>query len=139
MTYEAAHNAIRTRFNTQWGSTTTVAWPNVNFDPPNNAAWVRFVIQDIDSAQVSYGDPLNNNDRYRHIGRVVIQIFTLKGQGDKEARELADTATAIFRKWSDTASGVLFRLAPFVRDVTEDDSKWFQINVECPFLRDSYF
>jgi hypothetical protein len=139
MTYEAAHNAIRGRFSTQWGSTTVVAWPNVAFTPPTDAAWVRFLIQDIDAAQVSYGDPLNNNDRYRHIGRVVIQVFTLKGQGDKEARELADTAAGIFRKWSDAGSGVLFRLAPFVRDIPIDEPKWFQINVECPFLRDSYF
>ena len=139
MTYEAAHNAIRARFNTQWASATPIAWPNVKFTPHTDEAWVRFLIQDIDSAQVSFGDPLNNNDRYRHIGRVLIQIFTLKGQGDKEARELADTATGIFRKWSDAGSGVLFRLAPFVRDIQNEEAKWFQVNVECPFLRDSYF
>lgn len=135
MTYEAQHNAIRSRFNAQWGSTTLVAWPSVNFRPPSDAAWVRFSVEDVDAAQASFGDPTNNIHRY--IGNVVIQVFTLKGTGDNQARQLADTASAIFRGWSDAASGVFFRLAPFVRDVPNEE-KWFQLNVVCPFQRDSF-
>lgn len=136
MTYQAQHNAIRTRFNAQWGSTTPIAWPNVNFTPPNNSAWVRFIVEDLDAAQASFGDPSNNIHRY--IGQVVIMIFTPKGQGDNQARTLSETATGIFRGWSDTASGVLFRLAPFVRDVTNSEDKWMHLNVICPFQRDSF-
>lgn len=136
MTYVAQHNAIRTRFNTQWGATTPIAWPNVNFTQPENSAWVKFDIHDIDAAQASFGDPSNNI--HRHIGHAVVMIFTPKGAGDNLARQLSDTATGIFRGWSDVASGVLFRVAPFVRDVPNSEDKWMHLNVICPFQRDSF-
>lgn len=134
MSYESQHNAIRARFAAQWGSTTPVAWPNVDFTPPDNTAWVRLNVADADTRQASFGDPGNNV--HRHTGLVTVMIFTPLGQGDKEALELADQAAAIFRGWQDSSSGVLFRSPPFVRQIGSE-KKWFHLNLLCPFQRDS--
>lgn len=134
MTYEAQHNAIRTRFNTQWASTTPIKWANVPFDPPNDDAWVELSVGDAGAIQASMGDPGNNT--YRHTGAVTVMIFTPSGQGDKEALELADQAAAVFRAWQ--SGGILFRPAPFIRRIGTKDN-WFQVNVVCPFQRDDVY
>lgn len=136
MTWEAQHNAIRDRFNTQWGATTPVKWPNVKFTPPDGSPWVRLNVADADARQASFGDPGNNV--HRHIGLVTVMIFTPLGQGDEEALELADQAAAIFRGWEDGTVGVRFRNPPYVRQIGEEKS-WYHVNLLCPFERDTLF
>lgn len=135
MTWESQHNALRDRFDTQWANTTPIAWPNVTFDPPDAAAWVRFVATDATARTASFGDPGNNV--HRHTGLLTLMIFVPVNTGDKEALELADQASAIFRGWQDAASGLRFRQPPFVRQVGPD-RKWYQVNVLCPFERDEH-
>jgi len=135
MTYEAAHSALRARFETQWASATDIAWPNVEFTPPDDDDWVRFVISDTGAFQASMGDPGNNI--HRHTGVVTIMIFTRLGLGDEAGLEYADLATAIFRGWEDAATGLRFREPPFVRQVPGQAHKWYHINVLCPYERDS--
>lgn len=137
MSYETQHNALRSRFEAEWGTETQVEWPNgPALDPPDTEAWVRFVVQDLDASQVSMGDPGNNV--HRHEGAVVIMIFAPAGAGDQRALELADRAAAVFRGWQAPLTGLRFLRPPFVRRVGREQ-KWYHINVFCPFTRDEHF
>lgn len=137
MTYEAAHNAIRTRFNTQWGATTPVAWPNAEFDArklEGTDEWVRFRIDEASASWASMGDPGSNIKRTG--GQVTLNIFTLGGQGDERALELVDLIMAIFTSWEDASTRVRFRVPPYARTVG-NSGKWYQVNVIAPFERDA--
>jgi len=134
MTYAAAHAAIRQRFETQWGATTAVQYPNREFTVPD-ASWVRLNIVQAASQWASLGDPGNNTER--NFGQVNVQIFTKSGDGEGEGIELADQAKAVFRSWRDATSGVRFLVPPYARQIGVD-GKWYQINVVAPFQFDDY-
>lgn len=137
MSYELAHNAIRTRFVTLWGEITPIAFDNAKFETPANnnpPDWVRLAIADSGAFQRSMGDPGNNV--FRHTGIVTTQIFVKAGRGDREALQYADTAAGIFRGWEEPAVGLRFRVPPYVRQVGVDGN-WYQINVLAPFERDT--
>ena len=138
MTYETQDNAIRTRFDGLWtgGSNHPVAYPNAEFVKPTNSPWLQFVMQDAGANQVSMGDPGNNF--HRHTGLLTVMIFTPLNQGDAEALQIADEVGAIFRGWQDPTTKVFFRLPPFVRRIGAE-SKWYHVNLLCPFERDSLF
>lgn len=139
MTYEAQDNAIRTRFSTVYagGTNHPVAYPNAEFKTqPVDDVWLRFVMQDAGANQISMGDPGNNF--HRHTGLLTFMIFTPLNQGDAEALQVADEVAAIFRGWQDPTTRVFFRQPPFVRRIGAD-GKWYQVNLLCPFERDSLF
>jgi len=136
MTFEAQHEALRTRFNTVWGATTPIAWPNIDFKPPNRAPWVKFRILDKDANQASFGTP--NNNFFRYVGVVQMIVFTPLGEGEKEALELVDLADTVYKNWSHS-SGVRFLNPPRVQTVGEEADKWHQVNIIAPFSRDSLF
>lgn len=138
MSYEAQDNALRTRFSTQYalGTNHPVAYPNAEFTQPVDSPWLRFVVQDTEARQASMGDPGNNF--YRHPGLVTVMIFTPLNQGDAEALQIADEVAAIFRNWQDPTTRVFFRRPPYVRRVGAE-SKWYHVNVLCPFERDTLF
>jgi len=136
MTYEAAHNAIRARFNTQYSAPTRVAWPNAEFTPPTDdtTVWVRFTILDGASRQASAGAAAN---MHRHPGLVVVNIFAPLNRGDKAALETVDEVSAIFRNWQDASNRIRF-FSPEVERVGPEE-KWYQINVSFMFERDTAF
>lgn len=130
MSYETVSNTIRSRFNTEWGTsnpTVTVAWGNVEFDPPN-AAWVRFSIVPGESFQASLG----STPYWRHAGAIIVQCFDLVNKGEKDALNMADDAASIFRGWQ---SGSILCKSPFITTVGPD-GKYFQINMTVPFQFD---
>lgn len=133
MSYVAAHNAIRARFNAQWGSTTPIIWDNAIGVPPETA-WVRFVVADGSASQITFGAA---TDLFRHLGMATIMIFSPANAGDGAALALADTALAVFRKWSDLTSGVKFLQSPYAQTVGLE-GKWFHVNVLCPFQWDAF-
>jgi len=135
MSYAAAHAAIRQRFETEWGSTTSVQYPNKKFEAPDDASWVRLNIAEATARWASFGDPDNNTER--NLGQVTVQIFVASGEGEGEALELADQARSVFRSWRDASSGVRFRVPPYAR-VIGVDKKWYQINVVAPFQFDDF-
>lgn len=135
MTFAAAHSAIRKRFETQWGSTTTVQYPNKKFSKPDNASWVRLNIVQAASAWASMGDPGNNTER--NFGQVSVQIFVPVDIGEGDAVELADQVRDVFRDYRDATSGVRFLVPPYARQIG-DDGIWYQINVVAPFQFDDY-
>jgi hypothetical protein len=137
MTYEAGNGAILARFNTVWGTTTPIKWPNASFTPPVNGAWVAINIIDADAFNASFGDPGNNLSR--HLGTIAVMIFTPLNTGNQLAYQLADQAAAVFRNWTDVTTRVKVRVAPFVRPATDQsERKWFQMNMVVPFERDDF-
>ena len=132
MTYADEAVTIRQRFRSNWLST-PIAWPNADFDEPESDAWVRLNIVTAQSEQTTTG-AVGSRD-FRHVGMVVVQVFVPKNTGDGYAKELADSACAVFRGVSE--DGITF-LAPYV-EPGPDDPKWFQVNATCPYFRDSQF
>ena len=150
MSYEAQHNALRQRFIDEWRGTPVnrIAWTNVAFDDnkESNAPWIRFMIEDDTAEQISVGgnpdDADAGGDLIRHMGAIVVQVFTPLSQGGGEGLNLADQVVAIFRRWeTPEAPGVpviRFRMPSRVRQVrTQSGDLWHQTNVYCPFERDS--
>ncbi|UXO93744.1 structural protein [Pseudanabaena phage Pan1] len=135
MTIDAAHTAIRQRFETLWGVTTPVQYPNVKFDAPEDAPWVRLSIIDTDARWASMGVPDSNIER--HLGQVTVQIFVPSGTGEGSATEYADQVKAIFRSWRDATSGLRFLVPPYARTIGVD-GKWYQVNVVAPFEFDDF-
>lgn len=135
MSYEAEHNALRARFEAEWGVTTPIAWMNANFKPTDDAAYVRFIIINADAKQVCFGDAIN---LYRFPGMVMVQIFTPISKGDKEALQLADQAANIFRNWSDVSTGIRFLVPPTAKTIGTERN-WHQVNVLTPYTRDTLF
>lgn len=134
MTYAVAHAAIRSRFESQWGATTAVQYPNQKFNVPE-ASWVRLNIIQAGADWAGLGDPGNNPER--NLGQVNVQIFTESGEGEGAALAYADTVRGVFRSWRDAASGVRFEVPPYARQVGID-GKWYQINVVAPFKFDDF-
>lgn len=133
MTYQAEANAIRGRFNTQWASTTPIAWPNVSFTPPVGEPWVRLSILSAGSDQIEVAP--TGSRTFRHDGTVAVQVFVPSNEGDGEARTLAEQVAAIFR--GVTASGVTY-LSPYVTEIGTENG-WYGLTVWCPYYRDDQF
>jgi hypothetical protein len=89
---DAVRQAIETRFQTNW-TTTTIKWDGVPFQEPEpKAPWVAFVVLMGDGNQASLGDaPLK-----RVVGVVSLQIFLPENSGVQVAYSLADTFAGIF-------------------------------------------
>lgn len=132
--YAKQHSALRARFISQWGQTTPVAFPNVAF-APTGGSWVRLVIQDATALNAEIGS--RGRNLVKHVGNVIVMIFTLKDLGDNAGLVLADKVMDIFRGWQDIESGIRFYEAPYMRTVGIED-KWHHINVFCPFERHGF-
>jgi hypothetical protein len=131
--FEDAQKAIETKFSTAWGTTTEVAYDNVDYVPPANVLqWVRLNV--LNGATIVAGLAGSAN-LYRTAGVVVIQIFIKEGEGVRQGLLLADTAAAIFR--GTQVDGVLYRAPSIVRVGPSDG--WYQVNVNIPFQWDAQF
>lgn len=135
MSYEAAHSAIRQRFETIWAARTPAQMPNVKFDDPDTDPWVRLVIAQAAAEWAGFGDPGNNVER--NYGQVTVQIFVPSGTGEGLALEYADVVKGMFRDWRDASSGLRFLVPPYARQIG-NDTKWYQINVVAPFQFDDF-
>lgn len=132
MNFNDAEKEIRDFFNTAWATLTPIAWPDVDFTPPSNTAWVRFNCQENDGEQVSMGDP--NNNRFRHYGIVTIQIFQAQGNAGIIARAKAAAAVAVFMG-AQTTNGITFRKV-YPKQIGNDGNGFYQINVLASFYYD---
>jgi hypothetical protein len=131
MGYADQHNELRSRFNVAWGITTPIAWPNLNFTPPNpQASWVRFQIVDGESNQIGLGAMPATT---RYAGIIWVQIFTKQDIGDGAAYALADTVKSIFHNW---CGNTVRCFQAKIKTVGNEGNGWFQVNVSIPFIRD---
>lgn len=133
MTFKNEHKDIESRFQTQWGSTTPVAYDNIEFTPVSGTAYVRLHISTGDQIPVSLGGI--GATQYRGVGTISVNIYIPLNIGGQTGKDLADTAAAIFR--GQTFSGITCRGAE-VTDLGERNG-WYVYNVSIPFFRDEIF
>lgn len=140
MSFDAARQAIETRFMAQWqtGSPlqlrTPVGFDRHEFAPPTDEASVRLTILPGDSFNASMGDPGSNLVRYS--GVVMFQIFTPGGAGSKAAYDIADLIRPIFTNWRSGDGSVLFGTAAIGPIV--EDPPFLMVPVSFPFTRDEF-
>lgn len=127
MGYAAERQAIEQRFAAAWSQTPT-AWDNVDFAPPEGAAWVRFHIEGGEAEQLTIGAPVV----VRHRGTIQIAIFVPLGSGAGTLAALADQASAIFRLA--TFEGIVCDTAD--KHPLGPRDNWFGALLEIPFRRD---
>jgi hypothetical protein len=115
----------------QWAERTPMGFPNQQIDPEGvTHANVRIARQGAFNVAGTATDKL-----VRHPGLLTIEIRSPAGEGDGEALDHGDYAAGLFRNL--TLSGITFR-APTVRDFApRSGSKWYVVQVTCPYQRDS--
>lgn len=125
MSFDSERAAIEGRLKANW-TTTDIAYQNVKFNPPNDAAWIRLNIL---NGEAGYRT-INNG--IRRPGVIVVQIFTPINTGTKTIKEYADTILAIFQ--NKTFSGITCNVASV--ETVAPSNVWQQVNVTVPFWRD---
>lgn len=130
MSYQTALAAIEQRFQTQWGTTTPVQWPNRNYEPVAGDEWVRLTVLDGQSFMAGMGFSSN---LFRHPGLIIVSIFVPRGSGERRVNELVDSVSGI---WRNAQFGEILCRAPSVEKVGES-GEWYQVNVSVPFQRDT--
>ncbi|MEK9721874.1 MAG: phage tail terminator-like protein [Rhodospirillaceae bacterium] len=132
--FEAAHNAIRARFETNVEDALSI---KVQYDnaPPvgqDDERWIRLSIQGGDSyAATLSGGTVSD---FRRPGVMQAQLFAPLREGDGSLYSIADTIDGSFRSVS--AAGVTY-LVPSVKPIGRtSDGQWWQVNVNCPFYFD---
>lgn len=111
-----------------------VAWPDMarapSF-PPASGNWARVVISDTgeESPPTLVSSP--GNRRTKTQGLLVVQLFTLAGDGQRQARTIAETVLAAFRGQA-TPSGVTFREER--AESIGPDGPWWQTNVQITYV-----
>ncbi len=120
------YQEIRTKYLTVVSIPTE--WPNEKFTRPSPAAlWARLTIIDGLTQQMDIGAPIKT---FRTVGLIIVQIFAPLDAGSIGVLTQADTIATLFRNWAGT--DVLCRAAT-VNTIGNDNSGWYQVNVEIPF------
>ena len=126
MSFADERTEIENRLESLWLGT-PIDYDNITFNQPNNSSWIRLNI-------------LNGATEYRALqykkrynGIINVQIFVPVKTGTSIARDYADTVCSIFD------SQVFDSVSCDVASVTivGADAKWYQINVDTPYWRDS--
>ena len=132
MDFDSAEVEIRDFFETAWAGATSISWPDMDFTVPDGQTWVTFNCQENEGSQVSMGSPGNN--RFRHFGTVILQIFAVPGKAGNDARAKAQIALNAFQG-AQTTNDIVFFDA-FARQVGNDPNGYYQVNVTVSFYYD---
>lgn len=142
MTWDAARVILENRFIAQWAlgahSTVEVDWTNASFDEEaQNDPWVRFNFITGDAFPIDIG----SNGINREEGLVIVQCFVQHETGTGECIRIADSVASVFPGGLQLGvvtdpSGVITFRNPEKVDAGET-GRWYQINVLCPFFRNS--
>ena len=129
---DAADKAIQAAFLAVWGTTTPIAWDNLDFNAEaQNTPWVRLNVQFTTGSISALG--IVGDRRFRNEGFVFVQVFTPVGGGKSANTLLATLARNVFRGVQ-LAGGLWFRNATIVH--VGPDGKWYQQNVSAEFIFD---
>lgn len=136
MSFDDAQDAIESRFKAAWGSTTPVAYANMEWpDPKKEDAFVRLTVVE------SVGDQIELRERalIRYRGTVILQVFVTQGKGTGKTSAYADAFGEIFRRaeFSKGNSGLIRSEIPDMVPIGETNG-WYQTNVRCSYIRDVY-
>jgi hypothetical protein len=126
-TFQDIRQAVESRFSTNW-TATDVSWDNVPYAPDANTAFVRLLINEVESFQASIaGTPC-----HRFIGIISVLIMVPVGTGTNTARGYADAVAGIFRNAN--FSDIQCRSPRIVR--VGDIGEHFQYSVLVNFWKD---
>ena len=112
-----------------WGAI-PIAYDNVKFDSTEQEEWCRITIAPGDSFNASLGSNCE-----RHIGLVVVQVFSKQWTGSSTTRERADEIATLFRGVVD--GEVTYRTAMLTRVGHSQD--FYQMNITVPYQQDSIY
>ena len=127
MSYIQERIDIETRLSTGWGTTTPIAWDNVDYVPTAGTPWIRCEILPGDVEALEFG----RDTKKEYEGIININIFTEKDTGSVLARTYADTLSALF---SMVEFGTIDCDEAKVINLNNDED-WYQFNVSIPFTR----
>ncbi len=94
MGYDADRQAIETRFQTMWGSTTDIAYKGIPYKPTTGQAFVRVRTKPYFNYQMELA---GNDSKYRNVGAIQIDINVPDNIGTKLISQYADQVVAIFK------------------------------------------
>lgn len=132
MSYSDQDTAIIGHIDTTWANRGPVQYPNTDLYPPEgtDTPWLRVAIVNAAASKRELGDA----GFVRYPGMLILSVFAPQGEGDGELMDLADTLASAFQRKA-LGAGVRFRDA-WVQPVGPD-GKWYQVNVNAPFWRDT--
>ena len=127
MSIQRQREEIETFFFEQFGAlhpTVPVTGENADFNPPENAPWLRISLQVAEQFETCIG----SNDSYRTEGIIGVQIFTPLSEGSFQANVLADSALKIFRTATNTDMDGVTILRSAITFSGQDEG-FYQLNV----------
>lgn len=130
MSLATARRDIEKRLADNW-ATTPIAFDNVNFTPPEDAAWIRLVIQDGDAFRVCVGNP----GHHRQTGVIMLRIYVPLNGGTNTARQYADTLAALFRDVQ--FNGITCREASPIN--LGEVEGWYAYSINIPYFYDGVY
>ena len=132
--YVDENTAIRTLFNTGWGTTTPIVYEN---EPDANTAFVAVNVRPDTAEEIEIGTVAGGHAR--HPGLIFVRVYIPPDRGTAEALTLADQAADIFRRQrsSFTDGRILYR-TPTITPIGLTEENYFQVNVVIPYVRDSF-
>lgn len=127
-TRDEAREAIYEAFRVGWSDETNYWFDNEIAEPEDLEEWVRLTIRHSISSQETLGKEANR--KFDRAGRVLVQVFVALDKGTNRSDELSTKVRDIFE--GKTISGIRFT-AVTIREIGEDNQKWFNVIVEAPF------
>lgn len=137
--YSTVRAAVEQRVEAQWvdgnaAALTVISWPDVQFTPPSNAAWLKVSILFGDSFPTTIcgnGSGLNKN-----VGSIQLQVYVPKGRGTgAQLDTLAGTMRGIFSRFS--GSGLLCGASRDANDPVTPGA-WLTKTITTPFEVQEY-
>ena len=125
--FQEIRAAIEARLSSNW-TTTAIAWDNVEYDPNPATAFIRLIVEEADSTQVSMG----TTPCHRIVGLIHIMIMVPVNTGTNVARGYADTWAGVFRNAD--FSGIKCQSPRIVR--VGDLGEYYQLSMLTPFYTD---
>jgi hypothetical protein len=127
-TQDTLLDRFKAQFDLSAYSALTVAWPNEQYNPPNNAAWFRVNVLPSGSFKAALGQI-----RYRNTGLLVVDCFAPKSGTDDDALAMADTVASWFR--GITLTGVKLFEAPSLTRLG-NEGNFYGFSVQVPYVYD---
>ena len=131
--------ALRGRFaSLVEGQVSTLVANSVTYDntppraPGDATNWARVRVIETSFMQVSMGSPGNN--RWRHKGQFVVELYTLSEMGDKDLRTTTQLIADVMRG---TFSGVTMTTGPAAKPVGRV-TKWWRIDLTQEWFADEF-
>ena len=109
------------------GFTQPIAWPGVNFTPPNNGQWLEVILLENDPQQ----DYIGNDAPVCERGIITISAVTRPGLGEVGIETLARTVQSKFPKGKVISGALRVKKAPARRGViTDPDALRLPVDIE---------